>query len=135
MAIIPPNPPPPLPPNYLFETLPTPVVGKVGDVVPLSTILTQEFGKNVDGYKNFYIGYFGQDALVQNYNPRLSFWTANPTTYNNWATGQGPAPGTMTQWVDGLALGPSFDALPAPEYTPMLDLGPNVYPWAITVSR
>jgi hypothetical protein len=73
------------------------------------------------------------DAL-QAYNPWLSYWNATPKIYDAWTHGKGPPAGLMTQWVGGLAHGSvyglasaSFDQLPAPAYTPKLDLGPNVY--------
>src|SRR5579862_4878857 len=119
-------PPPPPPDNYIYETLPIPVVGSTYQTVPLSTILTQEFGKNLDGYTNFYIGYFGLNGLTA-YPDWMSFWSATPTGYNNWVNGKGPAPGVVTRWVSNNSVIQPANFDEGPGYTPKIDYGdPNL---------
>jgi len=87
---------------YSYQTLPVPIVGTVGQTVSLAGILAQEFGPNYGGYTEFYLSYFGQQAIntFNGGNPPLSYWTA---TQSNFGTN---AAGTATQWLkaDGTAI-------------------------------
>ena len=85
--------------SYIYETLPSPVVGTFGQTVSLSTILSQEFGPKYGGYTDFYVSCFGWQALDQ-FDPPLGYWNDTTQTYGTIAVG------TMTQWLEnGNAVG------------------------------
>src|SRR5690349_17165966 len=60
------------PPTFLQVALPLPVVAAPGGTVPLSTILTTDFGPAEAGpYPEFWIGYSGAATLTQE---NFSYW-------------------------------------------------------------
>jgi hypothetical protein len=83
--------------SYLYETLPTPVVGTFGQTVSLSDILAQEFGPNYGGYTDFYLSYYGADTLKQD---NFKYWTDTP--------GSSSSADTVTTWLQsGFPIGPA----------------------------
>ena len=74
--------------SYIYETLPTPVVGSFGQTVGLSTLLTREFGPNYGGYTDFYLSYYGPDTLNSD---NFKYWTDT--------SGSNGSADTVTSWM------------------------------------
>jgi hypothetical protein len=101
--------------SYIYETLPSPVVGTFGQTVSLSTILTQEFGPKYGGYTDFYVSYLPWQ-LVESGGQQFSYWTAT--------TGSDGSADTMTQWLqNGAPDAPAtWDFVGASYYKPTIDI-------------
>jgi hypothetical protein len=114
--------------SYLYETLPTPVVGTFGQTVSLTSILTQEFGSNyanllfgeqsdTKGY-DFYVSYYGAATLKQD---DFNYWTHTTTGNAN----------SVTTWLQNdVPIGPTDQQqVPTPAANFMAGIpGTNVVP-------
>ncbi|CAH1670917.1 MULTISPECIES: DUF4214 domain-containing protein [unclassified Chelatococcus] len=65
----------------LFPTLPIALRLTPGETITLEDALTQAFGSDFSGYKEFYIYYTGQEAWVED---RFSFWDPKNPSMNEW---------------------------------------------------
>jgi RTX calcium-binding nonapeptide repeat (4 copies) len=84
--------------TYIYETLPTPVVGSFGQTVGLSTLLTREFGPNYGGYTDFYLSYYGSDTLA---NDHFKYWTDT--------VGSNGSADAVTSWMQNyVPIGPTI---------------------------
>ncbi|MBS7698732.1 MULTISPECIES: DUF4214 domain-containing protein [unclassified Chelatococcus] len=81
----------------LFPTLPIALRVAPGDTITLEDALTQAFGSDFGGYKEFYIYYAGQEVWVED---RFSFWDPKNPSMNEWlvnGTPIGPGENNITK--------------------------------------
>ncbi|CAH1659186.1 hypothetical protein CHELA1G11_12787 [Hyphomicrobiales bacterium] len=65
----------------LFPTLPIALRVTPGETITLEDALTQAFGSDFSGYKEFYIYYTGQETWIED---RFSFWDPKDPSVNEW---------------------------------------------------
>ena len=78
--------------TFIREELPIAVVAPVGSSVSLSSILTQAFGANFDGYSQFWIEYYGTAELQTAFALPLSYWDPVHPSISSWAENGVPLP-------------------------------------------
>jgi Domain of unknown function (DUF4214)/RTX calcium-binding nonapeptide repeat (4 copies) len=109
--------------TFIIEELPVAVVAPVGSTVSLSSILTQAFGPDFDGYNQFWITYYGAAELQTTISP-LSYWDPVHPSITTWLMNgvpltESPPNGVNWQYLTTAQVG-SYE----------LQIGNNILPMA-----
>ncbi len=105
--------------TLIYEMLP-PEIGDPGTQVSLSTILTDAFGPGWDGYTNFWVAYYGADALAD---WDFHYWDPNDPSVSEWLDNGTDIGASTTTFFNNVPL----TASDASDYT--LQLGNDIAPY------